>query len=175
MVDLMEKASASHSGQQPSAKQSSAAAQQPSPLSTTDHSGAATLDTDLTVDKEASPTSDCGSMKLTESRASYVNSAHWVAVLDGIAELKDHFEKEEEEAHANRQPPDPSFPDLTGPQLLYGCTKLATKEEILASIPARSVVDRLVSNYFNTFEMSPGEYASEKKNIGLGYKLTVPT
>lgn len=90
-------------------------------------------------------------MQLTRSGASYVNSAHWAAVLDGITELKEHFERKEQDAQSSRRISDPSFPpDRTGPQLLYGCTKLATKEEILASIPARPIVDRLVSRYFNT-------------------------
>lgn len=102
---------------------------------------------------------DCGSMKVNRSGASYVNGAHWAAVLDGIAELRDHFENEEE---TSRQPSNLSFPESlsTGPQLLCGGTKVVTKEEILASIPPRPVVDRLVSRYFNSFEMSPGEYAA---------------
>jgi hypothetical protein len=97
-------------------------------------------------------------MQLTSSGTSYVNSAHWAAVLDGIAELKDHFEKEKE-MYASIRLLDSSFPDWTGPELVYGCTELPIKEEILASIPTRQVVDRLVSRYFSSFEMSPGQYA----------------
>ncbi|KAF2175888.1 fungal-specific transcription factor domain-containing protein [Zopfia rhizophila CBS 207.26] len=147
VVDLMQRTSASHAGQEPSVTPGP-----PSPLLTTGHSNDATKNADFA--NNTSPASDCGSMQLTSSGASYVNSAHWAAVLDGIAELKDHFEKEEEVPASSRLS-DPSFPDWTGPQLLYGCTKLATKEEILASIPTRQVVDRLVSRYFSSFEMSP--------------------
>ncbi|KAH7186275.1 uncharacterized protein B0J16DRAFT_363232 [Fusarium flagelliforme] len=97
---------------------------------------------------------DYGSMQSTGGGANYVGSAHWAAVLDGIAELKDHLDNEESH-HSDSQGVDPPCPQVTGPQLLYGCPKLADKDEILSSIPARSVVDRLVSRYFNSFEMSP--------------------
>ncbi|RYP65658.1 hypothetical protein DL771_008210 [Monosporascus sp. 5C6A] len=147
VVDLMQQTSASHSIQEPEVTPGP-----PSPILTAGYSAAATPYEDL-IDNSP-PTSECGSMQLTKSGASYVNSAHWAAVLDGIAEIKDHFEKEEE-VQASRRLSEPPYPDWTGPQLLYGCPKLATKEEILASIPARPVVDRLVSRYFNSFEMSP--------------------
>lgn len=98
---------------------------------------------------------DYGSMQSTGGGANYVGSAHWAAVLDGIAELKDHLDNEESH-HSDSQGVDPPYPQVTGPQLLYGCPKPADKDEILSSIPARSVVDRLVSRYFNSFEMSPG-------------------
>ncbi|RYO83618.1 hypothetical protein DL764_009438 [Monosporascus ibericus] len=147
VVDLMQQTSASHSAQEPGV-----APGPPSLILTVDYPAAATPTEDL-VDN-ASPTSDCGSMQLTKSGASYVNSAHWAAVLDGIAEIKDYFEKEEE-TQASRRLSEHLYPDWTGPQLLYGCPKIATKEEILASIPARPVMDRLVSRYFNSFEMSP--------------------
>ncbi|KAI1029416.1 hypothetical protein LB504_010709 [Fusarium proliferatum] len=87
--------------------------------------------------------------------ANYVGSSHWAAVLDGIAELKDHFDAEEEAAHFDAHGVESPGAEMTGPQLLYGCPKPASKGEILASIPTRPVVDRLVSRYFNSFEMSP--------------------
>lgn len=149
VVDLMQQTSASHPAQEAEANLGP-----PSPMLTTDYPTAATSDIDP-VDN-ASPASDCGSMQWTKSGSSYVNSAHWAAVLDGIADIKDHFEKEEE-AQARRLS-DAQFPDWSGPQLLYGCNSLATKDEILQSIPARPVVDRLVSRYFNSFEMSTGKF-----------------
>ncbi|EWG54382.1 hypothetical protein FVEG_12606 [Fusarium verticillioides 7600] len=103
----------------------------------------------------ATPSDDYGSM---QSRgANYVGSSHWAAVLDGIAELKDHFDSEEEAAHPDVQGVESPAAEITGPQLFYGCPKPASKDEILASILtlSRPVVDRLVSRYFNSFEMSP--------------------
>ncbi|OBS20077.1 hypothetical protein FPOA_11798 [Fusarium poae] len=95
---------------------------------------------------------DYGTMQTTGGGANYVGSAHWAAVLDGIAELKDHLDNEESRHSEDLDSP---YPTITGPQLLYGCPKPADKDEILSSIPTRSVVDRLVSRYFNSFEMSP--------------------
>ncbi|QGI61444.1 hypothetical protein CEK26_005411 [Fusarium fujikuroi] len=100
---------------------------------------------------------DSGSMRSTGGGANYVVSSHWAAVLDGIAELKDHLDSEDEAAHSDVHGVESPTADMTGPQLLYGCPKPASKDEILASILSlsRPVVDRLVSRYFNSFEMSP--------------------
>lgn len=114
---------------------------------------------------DASTPSDYGSMKLSDSGTSYVGSAHWAAVLGGIAELKDLFEGEEsrevEESHIAEHASHPFHSDLSGPQLLYGNPQYATKEEILASVPVRPVADRLLSSFFNLFEMSPGEFSAQ--------------
>ncbi|KAK2877258.1 hypothetical protein FQN49_001297 [Arthroderma sp. PD_2] len=107
------------------------------------------------TDSSSPAVSDCGSMQLTSSGASYVNSAHWAAVLNGIAEIKEYLERDREEERAGSPLLDVPSHDQRGPQLLSGCTKLASKEEILESIPARPVIDRLVSRYFNLFESSP--------------------
>ncbi|KAK2612518.1 Trichosetin biosynthesis cluster transcription factor tf23 [Conoideocrella luteorostrata] len=104
---------------------------------------------------DCSASSDFGSMRFTNSGTSYVHGAHWAAILDEIAELKDHFEKEDKPQPGSQMQNEPSMPHWTGPQLLYGCSMLPTKQEIIASLPARPVVDRLISRYFNSFEMSP--------------------
>ncbi|KAF5591817.1 transcriptional regulatory [Fusarium pseudoanthophilum] len=102
------------------------------------------------------PADDYGSMRSTGGGANYVVSSHWAAVLDGIAELKDHFDSEDEAAHSDVLDVESPTAEMTGLQLLYG-PKPASKDEILASILSlsRPVVDRLVSRYFNSFEMSP--------------------
>jgi hypothetical protein len=152
VVDLMQQTSANHSSTLPGATPVP-----PSPTHASDSSPLAASNEELP--RATTPPADYGSMQLRGGDASYVSSAHWAAVLDGIAELKDHFDNEEA-MHPDPQAGDAPCPDTTGPQLLYGCPKLATKEEILASVPARSVVDRLVSRYFNSFEMSPGKSAT---------------
>ncbi|CAG8910049.1 unnamed protein product [Penicillium egyptiacum] len=104
---------------------------------------------------DISSQSDHGSIKFNNvGTSSYVNGSHWVAVLDGIAELKDYFEQEERE----RAQPffDPtSSASFAGPQLLLGCPHYTTREQLLASLPGKPEVDRLVSFYFNSFDMSP--------------------
>ncbi|KAJ9150669.1 Nonribosomal peptide synthetase 14 [Pleurostoma richardsiae] len=96
--------------------------------------------------------SEHGSMRMHPHGANYVDSAHWTAVLDSISQLKDHWEKEEEEKMA--EPDEYELRDSPGPRLLYEPVQ-ATKTEILASIPARPVVDRLVSRYFDAVGITP--------------------
>lgn len=157
VVDLMQRAPAGHSGKEPSVIPGP-----PSPLLTADNPSTSTSTVDLP--DNASSIFDRGSLQWSNSGGSYVNSSHWAAILDGIAELKDHFEKDEELQESN-PPSDSTLPDWTGPQLLQGCTRFAAKDEILCSIPMRPAVDRLVSRYFSSFEVSPGEYTVRGKRV----------
>ena len=158
----MQGKSASHAGQP---GQALPTLHLPSPLLTTNQSG---TDRVLETDNSTSPGSEAGSLQMTSSGTNYVNSSHWAAVLNGIAELKDHFESERN-SPASPDLHDPSIPERTGPRLLYGCSKIPTRQEIIESIPPRQVVDRLVSRYFSSFEMSTGRYCSRVK---LTVKLT---
>ncbi|KAJ5992521.1 fungal-specific transcription factor domain protein [Penicillium sp. IBT 35674x] len=96
--------------------------------------------------------SEYGSMRPHSHGAEYVGSAHWAAVLDSISELKDHYEEEEEARMpvSNDRMPYRS----SGPLLLYQPVKV-TKVEILASMPARPVVDRLIARYFFLRDTAP--------------------
>ena len=85
--------------------------------------------------------------------ANYVSSVHWAAVLDSISELKDHYEKEEEARMLATSDYIPLH--SPGPRLLYEPVQ-ATKADILASVPARPVVDRMVARYFNAQGVAPG-------------------
>lgn len=108
-------------------------------------------------DHETSPapspaSSEYGSMRPHSHGAEYVGSAHWAAVLDSISELRDHYEEEEEARMLinNDRVPYRS----PGPLLLYQPVNV-TKAEILASIPARPVVDRMVARYFLLRDTAP--------------------
>jgi hypothetical protein len=96
--------------------------------------------------------SESGSIHLHSQGAKYVGSVHWAAVLDSISELRDHYEEEEEArilATSDSMPrPSP------GPRLLYEPVQ-ATKADLLASIPPRPVVDRMVARYFNAQGLAP--------------------
>ncbi|KAI1418331.1 hypothetical protein F5Y13DRAFT_148997 [Hypoxylon sp. FL1857] len=100
-------------------------------------------------DQVSSPTpSEPGSIRVHSHGANYVSSVHWAAVLDSISELKDHYEKEKEEEAIKMTSFDYVPLSSPGPRLLYEPVQ-ATKADILASIPDRPVVDRLVARYFN--------------------------
>jgi hypothetical protein len=118
-------------------------------------SRALTSSNPCTPDESASPLpSDNVSIDVTRTGNSYVTDAHWAAVLDDIAEIKSHLEFEGQSE--GPQAPDFDRRERTGPLLLYGCLPNISRDEIMACIPSRSVVDQLVSSYFSSFEMSPG-------------------
>ncbi|KAI0802810.1 hypothetical protein GGR55DRAFT_663909 [Xylaria sp. FL0064] len=126
-------------------------------------------DTRLGSEEISDDTSDHGAVELGDTGASYVGSGHWAAILDGIAELKEHFDKEKTVQHAHLISDTPPSA-ISGPQLLSGCIIPPEIGEILASIPPRPMVDRLVSQYFNSFEDSPaifhsGQFLEEYKRF----------
>lgn len=102
-----------------------------------------------------------GCMKFNSlGTANYVGSSHWAAVLDSIAELKEHFEQEEEIRNMAIDFNPPNSAHSSWPQLLYSFHQV-TKAEILSSIPPRRVVDRLVSRYF-TLDIASGKSTISK-------------
>ncbi|KAI1127209.1 fungal-specific transcription factor domain-containing protein [Nemania abortiva] len=111
------------------------------------------IESEDTPDTE-SIVSDIGTIDSSDTGEYYVNSSHWAAILDGISEIKEYFDKEKTEQHAQLIS-DNIDADMPGPQLLFGCSRNPDIGDILASVPPRPIVDRLVSQYFNSFEMSP--------------------
>ena len=91
-------------------------------------------------DKAAS-LADPGTLKLRESGTSYVQSAHWEVILAKIRGLKECESK---------APP--------GSHLFYGPNRHATRDEILAAVPPRPVVDRLMALHFDSYIITPCQY-----------------
>ncbi|KAH8671694.1 fungal-specific transcription factor domain-containing protein [Xylariales sp. PMI_506] len=104
--------------------------------------------------------SDCGSMRVLASEVQYVGSDHWVAILDTIADLKDHLDREEslrevEDWDATQDKDgNPKQTRSDHALLLYGCGQTASRAEILAALPPKNAVDRYVSRYFNRLELA---------------------
>lgn len=115
------------------------------------------------VGASSSP-SDHGSMRIHSHGANYVGSAHWAAVLDSISDLKDRYEMEEEARMIVAG--ESARHDSPGPRLLYEPVQ-ANKAGILASLPPRPVVDRLVSRYFNSLSLTPGTLPPFFRHDGL--------
>ncbi|KAF5650113.1 uncharacterized protein FTJAE_678 [Fusarium tjaetaba] len=107
-----------------------------------------------TADSPAPSPTEPGSMRLNPLGvgATYVGSVHWAAVLDSISELRDHYEEEEEARMLTIN--DHELLQSSGPRLLYEPVH-TTKADLLASIPPRPVVDRMVARYFNTQGVVP--------------------
>ncbi|EKG15178.1 Transcription factor fungi [Macrophomina phaseolina MS6] len=94
-----------------------------------------------------------GRISLENDETRYVSGDHWISILDGIAELKDHFEDDNLNAGASPAA-GAATAEYQGPKLLFGCHSPTTRESILASLPQRPVTDRLVSKYFNSMDMA---------------------
>ncbi|KAJ8130754.1 hypothetical protein O1611_g2873 [Lasiodiplodia mahajangana] len=90
----------------------------------------------------ASTPSDNGYLWCDTNESQYVSGAHWTAILDSIADLK---ENADQPGHGSSS---------SHPQLLYGC-KPISREAILATLPPRPTVDRGISCYFNRLDIAP--------------------
>ncbi|KAK9603429.1 hypothetical protein V6Z90_001509 [Aspergillus fumigatus] len=109
--------------------------------------------------------SESGSMRITESELRYVGGEHWVAILDGIADLKDHLDREEqlrlaqssdrvENEHGVGNSSEPfARTRSNGAFLLYGCRRATSRDEILSALPPKNAVDRYISRYFNYLDL----------------------
>ncbi|XPS77820.1 hypothetical protein M3J09_009846 [Ascochyta lentis] len=82
---------------------------------------------------------------------SYTNSAHWTSILDGISELREHLDHIPTTAHSR----DDTSADISGPDLLFGRQRHASKQELLAALPPRTEADQLISTYFASMDTSP--------------------
>ncbi|KAJ4410680.1 hypothetical protein N0V82_009159 [Gnomoniopsis sp. IMI 355080] len=118
------------------------------------------------VSKHMDDVSDCGSMYITPSEHRYVSGDHWAAILDTIADLKDHFDQEERiqllhSANSNGGIGgdfDNSEHLAAGPRLphcllLYASHRPASRSEILAALPPKAAVDRYIAKYFNNLDL----------------------
>lgn len=94
-------------------------------------------------DEAASP-ADPGTLKVRESGTSYVQSVHWEAILTKIRGLKEDLVTD------GKAPP--------GSHLFYGPNRHATRDEILAAVPPRPVVDRLMTLHFDSYIITPCQY-----------------
>lgn len=105
--------------------------------------------------------SDPGSLRITISELSYVGGDHWAAILDNIADLKNHFERQEEVSLAQDDETRGregvnnglSEPRSQHALLLYGCGLPASRTEILEALPPKGAVDRYISRYFNRLDL----------------------
>ncbi len=78
-----------------------------------------------------------------------IHSYHWQSQIAGL--------KDQLETTANSREEKDISPEVPGPDLLVGSIKAATKSEIMASLPPRSVADKLVTGYFETADMGSCE------------------
>ncbi|KAI1820622.1 hypothetical protein F4861DRAFT_545394 [Xylaria intraflava] len=94
-----------------------------------------------------SPSASGGSVVHGERATNYVGGTHFMAILEDLEDLKTFFEEPEEpELDAE------DFHENIGPSelLLLSRGGPGSKEELLALLPEKNVMDRLMNRYFNS-------------------------
>lgn len=94
----------------------------------------------------AASRTDPGTLQLREAGTSYVQSVHWEAILVRIRGLKEDLVTDGKAA--------------SGSQLFYGPSRHATRDEVLAAIPPRPTVDRLMALHFDSYIITPCQYTN---------------
>ncbi|KAF2433033.1 hypothetical protein EJ08DRAFT_104938 [Tothia fuscella] len=88
-----------------------------------------------------------GQLTITKGEASYRGAAHWEAILEGIADVKDTIEEEndsDDEEEAGLPELDPT------PLIILGTTTSVTKGHLLRSVPSKAKADEFLWNWFNS-------------------------
>ncbi|KAL4906773.1 hypothetical protein BDW74DRAFT_127339 [Aspergillus multicolor] len=86
--------------------------------------------------------SSLGRIQVGEAGTSYVSGAHWAALQDSIAEIKEFLDSDTSLTQNYSE----------GPALLVGLCPPVGKEDFLAAVPPKGMADRLVSRFFNSME-----------------------
>lgn len=112
-------------------------------------------------------TTENGSIKIRDSEITYASNAHWAAVLESIAELRNELSDESNAASVaggGIQQHDPPCP-----RLFYGGDPQAIDlDSILECLPPRIVVDRSISRYFNSLDATAGKSNNCRHNTLQG-------
>ncbi|EDN92950.1 hypothetical protein SS1G_08815 [Sclerotinia sclerotiorum 1980 UF-70] len=101
---------------------------------------------DTTISESAD---SIGRISVDDEMQNYVGGAHWMAILENIAGLKDSLGSEEwPQGTASRNN------KYEGPELLLGDNTKASRESILACLPSKPLADNLVDRYFTAIDAS---------------------
>ncbi|KAF5870883.1 putative c6 transcription protein [Botrytis fragariae] len=82
-----------------------------------------------------------GQVVIGGKETQYVGATHWAAILDDIGEVKEYFDQGEDDDIEEETGPEPS--------LLFNTDAPPTKAKLLAALPSRRVVDKIVQGYFH--------------------------
>ncbi|KAI9924598.1 hypothetical protein MW887_006871 [Aspergillus wentii] len=96
-----------------------------------------------------SPPDSHGKLIVNDTGTSYIDGAHWRAILAEIDEVKMSVEGDDavDEEESTDNPA-----QSTSQTLLLGLKEVLSKEDLLADIPPRNVTDRIVSKFLQTTE-----------------------
>ncbi|KAL3704883.1 hypothetical protein TMatcc_008555 [Talaromyces marneffei ATCC 18224] len=99
--------------------------------------------------------------KLLNNGMTYVDASNWQAILDDLKEVKKYVQNEDQDFDDDDFLGDDSEDeiveveqDANRPTLLFYGGRVPAKQELLADLPAREVVDRLIAKYLNSDDPS---------------------
>ncbi|KAL7948117.1 fungal-specific transcription factor domain-containing protein [Trichoderma barbatum] len=84
-----------------------------------------------------------------DGQVSYIDPSHWRAILDEIKEVREHLSAFDRPL-IQEEPERKSIVPDEGVGFMFGKFPVVDLEDVLSSVPARSICDALVSQYFNS-------------------------
>ncbi|KAI4144699.1 MAG: hypothetical protein L6R39_004069 [Caloplaca ligustica] len=96
-----------------------------------------------------------GVLKVYDNKSMYFGEAHWAAILQDIAEVKNYFAEhkkqlEEQAQKVQASKTEEAFPQ--GPTFLFGGVNPPEFPDLLASLPKRVITDKLIARYFSSYD-----------------------
>ncbi|ORY71200.1 fungal-specific transcription factor domain-containing protein [Pseudomassariella vexata] len=118
------------------------------------------------ADAPDEPTAAGGQVIRGDRATSYVGGTHFMAILEDIDELKSYFEVPEDEETEDLD----AYEEAAGsPELLlFSRSAPRNRDELLALLPEKSVIDRLMMRYFNS--NSPSQHILHKPTFSKEYQ-----
>ncbi|KAL1881000.1 hypothetical protein Plec18167_003540 [Paecilomyces lecythidis] len=99
-------------------------------------------------DEEKDLSDSPGRLLVEDVGTSYLDAAHWRAILEEINDVKDYIKEEDETSEESAAEPDTGEPE--GPVLLLGLNNAMSFEDLVEFMPPKRLVDRLVSRTLNS-------------------------
>lgn len=93
------------------------------------------------------PKTPAGSFHMRDGQVNYVDSNHWLSILDDIREVRGHLALSDMDTQET--PFDDGFGRKNEPDLLFSPMPSYSFRGMLQSLPPRAVCDGLLSRYFN--------------------------
>ncbi|PCH01896.1 Transcription factor [Penicillium occitanis (nom. inval.)] len=126
-----------------------------SPTNNVNNSAEPSPETGAAVEQSTSVEVDPG--KLLNNGTTYVDASNWQAILDDLKEVKKYIQDDDQDFDDDGFLGDDSEDeiveveqDANRPTLLFYGGRVQSKQELLADLPAREVVDRLIAKFLNS-------------------------
>ncbi|KAI7968098.1 hypothetical protein EIK77_007853 [Talaromyces pinophilus] len=133
-----------------------------SPTNNVNNSAEPSPETGAAVEQSTSVEVDPG--KLLNNGTTYVDASNWQAILDDLKEVKKYIQDDDQDFDDDGFLGDDSEDeiveveqDANRPTLLFYGGRVQSKQELLADLPAREVVDRLIAKFLNSDDPTLGK------------------